>query len=110
MVLLRLCVLWDAVGGFERMYCYPLDNERGHDYLLRIQICSVRSQQCPQGQHSVAVVRHPVYGWISLAEPKQKTTGMYGTDTGTLGVLSEIVRICIEWPQGCDYWRWKTVR
>ena len=89
MVLLRLFVLWGAVDGLERMYCYSFDSERGHDYRLRILLCSVRSQQCPQGQHSVFVVRHPVYGRISLAEPKQKTTGRYGTDTGTSGVVPE---------------------
>ena len=32
-----------------------------------------------------------VYGRISLAEPRQKITGRYGTDTGTLGVVSETI-------------------
>ena len=35
------------------------------------------------------MARHPVYGRISLAEPKQEITRRYGTDTGTLGVVSQ---------------------
>ena len=43
----------------------------------------------PQRQHHLFVVRHPLYGRISLSEPKQKIAGRHGTDTGALGVVSE---------------------
>ena len=37
------------------------------------------------------MVRHALYGLVSVAEPKQKIAGRHGTDTGKLGVVSETI-------------------
>ena len=41
----------------------------------------------PRRRYCVFIARHPVYGWVSLAEPKQDITWLHGKDTRTLGFV-----------------------
>ena len=60
--------------------------------IIETDMLSPQSTMPPETTPYLFVVRHSLYGRISLAEPKQKTAGGgHGTDTGTLGVVSETV-------------------